>query len=60
MSLLIHEMGQEAIERLRSRVVEGVVCARTPPIVKIELFLTESCTLACDYCFVATKKGCVS
>lgn len=44
-------------ERLR-RAIAGRMAQRTaPPITKMELFLTERCTLRCDYCFVANKKA---
>jgi uncharacterized protein len=57
MSLSIHELDPQHRERLQHGIVDGLAQKRMPPIIKIELFLTERCTLRCDYCFVATKKA---
>lgn len=40
---------------LSARITERIAATRAQPISKIDLFLTEDCTLACDYCFVARK-----
>lgn len=56
MSLELHQLSVEQMERLKSRIVGRMAQERLPPISKVELFLTEDCNLRCDYCFVATKK----
>ena len=54
--LTISLMNAQREERLRRAITSRLMHRTAPPITKIELFLTESCTLNCDYCFVANKK----
>ena len=42
-------------ERLSGRIAVRIATKREPAIKRIELFLTDRCTLRCDYCFVAEK-----
>lgn len=44
-------------QQLRSRLVDKLAEHVLPPISKVEMFLTENCTMGCDYCFVAGKSA---
>lgn len=49
------QLDGEQIDRLSSRIVSRFAQERLPAISRVELFLTENCTLRCDYCFVCAK-----
>lgn len=49
------QLDGEQIDRLSSRIVSRFAQERLPAISRVEMFLTENCTLRCDYCFVCAK-----
>ena len=40
---------------LKSHIIKKTIALIPQSITRLELFLTENCTLNCDYCFVASK-----
>jgi len=42
--------------KIKSQIIQNAIHLIPQPITRLELFLTENCTLNCDYCFVASKK----
>ncbi len=50
-------LGEDVLQKLGDAVGRKVIMKCLPPVMKIDLFLTEACNLRCDYCFVATKKA---
>lgn len=44
------------LDRLESAIVERCKSSVFSPVTTMDLFLTEHCTLRCDYCFVAEKR----
>ncbi len=42
---------------IRRSIAGKIAQLSSPPVTKVELFLTERCTLHCDYCFVANKNA---
>lgn len=57
MTLYISSRELEKEDRLRRIIASKFTQIILPPITKIELVLTERCTLHCDYCFVANKNA---
>ncbi len=50
-------LGPQLAARLCGRIAGTLVSNQFPAIERMELFLTERCTLRCDYCFVANKRA---
>ena len=50
------DLNRDQMERLRSTVINKYIIGSAPPITVMDLFLTEHCTLRCDYCFVTNKR----
>lgn len=58
MEILLHQITDVQKDLLVDRIANDVTYRMiAPAITRIELFLTENCTLNCDYCFVATRKS---
>ena len=51
------DLTDDKIQELSNAIVRKIAMSQLPPLMKMELFLTEACNLRCDYCFVATKKA---
>ena len=49
------QLEPDELQQLSSRIASRFAQQRLPGIAKLELFLTENCTLRCDYCFVSSK-----
>jgi radical SAM protein with 4Fe4S-binding SPASM domain len=48
--------GDDQREALSQSIATRMMTRRFPPVVFIDLFLTESCNFACPYCFVEGKQ----
>lgn len=55
MAISLSEISQDRLEAFGSLVARKYATNRLPAVRKIEMFLTEDCTLRCDYCFVNNK-----
>lgn len=53
---IMETLDSDHLTHLSERVANRLVQRALPPITMIDLFLTEACTLRCDYCFVSNKK----
>ena len=49
------QLDSKQLEAFGNRVASRYAAERMPALHRIELFLTEDCTLRCDYCFVNDK-----
>lgn len=56
MTISFHKMTSEQRKRFGEfAVIKLAPNHLFPPITSVDLFVTEDCTLKCDYCFVAKK-----
>lgn len=55
MTSLLSGISADQLEAFGSRVITRYAECKLPSVTKMELFLTENCTLQCDYCFVNDK-----
>lgn len=56
MTIPFSELNAAQLERFQCRVVQRYAHEKMPPLERIEIFLTDDCTLQCDYCFVRNKQ----
>lgn len=55
MAISLSKISADRLEAFGDRVARQYAVSILPSIGKIEMFLTEDCTLRCDYCFVRNK-----
>lgn len=55
MATLLSRISADQLEAFESRVARQYAAGRMPPINRVEMLVTEDCTLQCDYCFVNNK-----
>jgi len=55
MTVSLSVVAADHLKAFGNRVAQQYASYRLPPVTIVELFLTEDCTLRCDYCFVKGK-----
>lgn len=56
MSILGTLISTKQVSQLQRLACQRILERMLPPIVSVDMFLTERCNLCCDYCFVASKR----